>query len=56
MLLPGELESRTRQRRLRDGIPVSAGVLELIYELTDQLGVPRLPAQPAPPGAGVAAR
>jgi LDH2 family malate/lactate/ureidoglycolate dehydrogenase len=56
VLLPGELESRTRERRLRDGIPVSAGVLELIYELTDQLGIARLPAQAAPPGAGLAAR
>jgi LDH2 family malate/lactate/ureidoglycolate dehydrogenase len=56
VLLPGELESRTRQRRLRDGIPVSAGVLELIYGLTDRLGVPRLPPRAAAPGAGRAAR
>jgi LDH2 family malate/lactate/ureidoglycolate dehydrogenase len=43
VLLPGELESRTRRQRLAEGIPVSAGVLDLIYELTDQLGVGRLP-------------
>jgi hydroxycarboxylate dehydrogenase B len=53
VLLPGELESRTRQQRLREGIPVSGGVLQLIYELTDRLGIPRLPvsAQPSLPGS-----
>ena len=34
MLLPGELESRTRRERLADGIPVGPGVLDLIYTIT----------------------
>jgi uncharacterized oxidoreductase len=41
VLLPGELESRTRQQRLNQGIPVGEGVLDLIYTITDPLGVPR---------------
>jgi LDH2 family malate/lactate/ureidoglycolate dehydrogenase len=41
VLLPGELESRTRQERLEQGIPVGPGVLDLIYTITDPLGVPR---------------
>ncbi len=49
VLLPGELESRTHQRRLREGIPVGRGVLGLIYELTDRLGLPRLPAPAGSP-------
>ncbi|HEX4656428.1 MAG TPA: Ldh family oxidoreductase [Streptosporangiaceae bacterium] len=48
VLLPGEVESRTRQQRLRDGIPVSRGVLALIYRLTDRLGVERLRPRPQP--------
>jgi LDH2 family malate/lactate/ureidoglycolate dehydrogenase len=44
VLLPGEVEARTRQERLRDGIPVSPGVLASIYAVTDPLAVPR----PAP--------
>ncbi len=41
VLLPGELESRTRRERLADGIPVGQGVLDLIYTITDPLGVAR---------------
>jgi LDH2 family malate/lactate/ureidoglycolate dehydrogenase len=41
VLLPGEVEARTRQERLRDGIPVSPAVLASIYAVTDPLGVPR---------------
>jgi len=41
VLLPGEVEARTRAERLRDGIPVSPGVLASIYAVTDPLGVPR---------------
>jgi uncharacterized oxidoreductase len=41
VLLPGEIEARTRQERLRDGIPVSPAVLAGIFAVTDPLGVPR---------------
>jgi LDH2 family malate/lactate/ureidoglycolate dehydrogenase len=41
VLLPGEIEARTQAERLRDGIPVSPGVLASIYAVTDPLGVPR---------------
>lgn len=41
VLLPGEVEARTRHERLRLGIPVSPAVLDAIYEVTDRLGVPR---------------
>lgn len=44
VLLPGEVESRTRRQRLDEGIPVGQGVLEVIYGVTDRLGV----ARPAP--------
>ena len=44
VLLPGEVEARTKDERLRDGIPVSPGVLASIYAVTDPLAVPR----PAP--------
>src|ERR1700749_2347548 len=47
-LLPGEIEARTRQERLRDGIPVSPAVLASIYAVTDPLGVPRPGPLPAP--------
>jgi len=42
VLLPGELEARTRSERLANGIPVGRGVLEMIYNLTDKLGIARL--------------
>jgi uncharacterized oxidoreductase len=42
VLLPGELESRTRRERLAGGIPVGPGVLDLIYTITDPLDIPRL--------------
>jgi LDH2 family malate/lactate/ureidoglycolate dehydrogenase len=42
VLLPGELESRTRRERRSQGIPVGQGVLDLIYSITDPLGVARL--------------
>ena len=42
VLLPGEIETRTRAERLRDGIPVSPAVLAGIYAVTDRLGVARL--------------
>jgi LDH2 family malate/lactate/ureidoglycolate dehydrogenase len=48
VLLPGEVESRTRQERLRTGIPVSPGVLGVICELTDRLGVDRPQPQAGP--------
>ncbi|HWG14335.1 MAG TPA: Ldh family oxidoreductase [Streptosporangiaceae bacterium] len=44
VLLPGEIEARTQEQRLRDGIPVSPAVLAAIYQVTDGLGV----ARPAP--------
>ena len=48
VLLPGEIEARTRAERLRDGIPVSPAVLASIYAVTDPLGVPRPGPLPAP--------
>jgi LDH2 family malate/lactate/ureidoglycolate dehydrogenase len=42
VLLPGEIETRTRAGRLRDGIPVTPAVLAGIYAVTDRLGVARL--------------
>jgi hydroxycarboxylate dehydrogenase B len=50
VLLPGEIEARTREQRLRDGIPVSPAVLAAIYEVTDGLGVAR--PGPLPPASG----
>jgi LDH2 family malate/lactate/ureidoglycolate dehydrogenase len=44
VLLPGEVEARAKRERLDLGIPVSPGVLDGIYGVTDPLGVPR----PAP--------
>jgi len=41
VLLPGELEARTRRERQDQGIPVGQGVLDLIYAITDPLGVSR---------------
>jgi uncharacterized oxidoreductase len=41
VLLPGELEARTRRERDARGIPVGQGVLDLIYAITDPLGVSR---------------
>jgi uncharacterized oxidoreductase len=41
VLLPGEIEARTRAERLRDGVPVSPAVLAGIFAITDPLGVPR---------------
>lgn len=41
VLLPGEIEARTKLERLRAGIPVSPAVLDGIYGITDPLGVAR---------------
>jgi LDH2 family malate/lactate/ureidoglycolate dehydrogenase len=41
VLLPGEVEARTKLERLRAGIPVSPGVLDGIYGVTDPLGAAR---------------
>lgn len=41
VLLPGEIEARTKLERLGAGIPVSPGVLDGIYGVTDPLGVAR---------------
>src|SRR6201992_3395766 len=41
VLLPGEIEARTRADRLRDGIPVSPAGLAAIYAVTVRVGVPR---------------
>jgi LDH2 family malate/lactate/ureidoglycolate dehydrogenase len=41
VLLPGEVEARTRRERLRLGIPVSPAVLDAIYHVTDPIGVTR---------------
>jgi uncharacterized oxidoreductase len=40
VLVPGELEARTRRQRLRDGIPVEPATLALIKELLLRFGFP----------------
>jgi uncharacterized oxidoreductase len=40
VLVPGELEAKTRRQRLRDGIPVEPATLELIKELLNRFGLP----------------
>ena len=47
VLLPGQIEVRTRTQRERDGIPLTPGVLSQIQQLTDDLGLPRLAGHPA---------
>jgi LDH2 family malate/lactate/ureidoglycolate dehydrogenase len=47
--MPGEIESRTYDVRSRDGVPVTRGVQNQIYEVSDALGVPR----PTPAGIAV---
>jgi LDH2 family malate/lactate/ureidoglycolate dehydrogenase len=47
--MPGEIESRSYDVRIRDGVPVSRGVQSQIYEVSDALGVPR----PTPAGVAV---
>jgi LDH2 family malate/lactate/ureidoglycolate dehydrogenase len=42
VLLPGEIEARTRREREARGVPIGAGVLEVIYGITDPLGLDRL--------------
>jgi LDH2 family malate/lactate/ureidoglycolate dehydrogenase len=49
VLLPGEPEARTRQARLRGGIPVGQGVLDVICAVTDPLGIARPQPLPEPP-------
>jgi uncharacterized oxidoreductase len=39
ILLPGEIENRRRQERLRDGIPIPEKTWELLQELAAKLGV-----------------
>lgn len=39
VLLPGQLEIRTREQRERDGIPIPAGTWEAVAGLADELGV-----------------
>jgi LDH2 family malate/lactate/ureidoglycolate dehydrogenase len=46
VLVPGEIEARTRAQRTRDGIPLSDGVWSELSALAARLGVP-LPAAPA---------
>jgi LDH2 family malate/lactate/ureidoglycolate dehydrogenase len=48
VLLPGELEARTRRSRQAEGIPVGQGVLDLIYAITEPLGVGRLEPRAEP--------
>ena len=49
VMLPGEVEHRTRELRAAKGVPMSAGVLDVIYGVTDPLGVPRLEPLPEQP-------
>jgi uncharacterized oxidoreductase len=39
VLVPGELEAQERARRLREGIPVSDGIWQLIRDLLQRLGI-----------------
>lgn len=39
VLVPGDLEARTRADRLRDGIPISDGIWQSLAELAGSLGV-----------------
>ncbi|NIT77904.1 MAG: Ldh family oxidoreductase, partial [Thermoplasmata archaeon] len=39
VLLPGEPEARTEQRRLRQGIPLGREVYQELVELGEELGV-----------------
>lgn len=39
VLLPGEPEARTAQRRLREGIPLGREVYQELVELGEELGV-----------------
>ena len=40
--VPGEIEHRTRARRLVEGIPLSDGVLEMLDEIATDVEVPPL--------------
>ncbi len=37
--VPGEIEHRTRERRLADGIPLSDGVLEMLDKIATEVEV-----------------
>lgn len=43
VLLPGELEQRTRRLRAAEGVPLSAELVEQLDRLAESLGVPGLP-------------
>jgi LDH2 family malate/lactate/ureidoglycolate dehydrogenase len=47
VILPGQVEAWTRRDREEHGIPVGDGVLELIYRITDPLGLERLKSSSA---------
>lgn len=40
VLMPGDIENRVRERRLRDGVPLSAGLLAQLRAIAGELGVP----------------
>jgi LDH2 family malate/lactate/ureidoglycolate dehydrogenase len=40
VIVPGELESRKRRERLRDGIPVAEATWELLHQSSAHAGVP----------------
>lgn len=42
VLLPGEIESRTKAARLREGVPLSAAVIARLDEIADELSADRL--------------
>ena len=39
MYVPGEIEHRTRERRLADGIPLSDGVVEMLDSIATDVDV-----------------
>ena len=44
--VPGELEAERRAQRLRDGIPLSRGLVDELDHVAGQLGCPPLPTNP----------
>jgi LDH2 family malate/lactate/ureidoglycolate dehydrogenase len=54
VIMPGEIEMRTYDVRVRDGIPVSRGVQSQIYAISDALGVSRAAPRPRAAPSGMA--
>ncbi|WP_323174516.1 Ldh family oxidoreductase [Natrialba sp. PRR66] len=50
VLLPGEPEARTKDRRERDGVPIGTGVRATLAELAETYGIDEPPWQPVEDG------